>query len=402
MSGELKGGGSRDGDPQGSSRGSLNFDAPEQRVGLSASTVALGGIHRMAKRKVLDDEPQLDDRSDQTERSDATPRRSKRRKYTDEERISEINALSADRFRKQYIDAGSLVYSREATAISKDYHIDLKTSRDLTKAELNSCFQLIESTSRPDYEASPSWGWHPKRKRREMKEDEMRYLLVRSIDSTQGSGISADEPSLGFLSFMLTHDSTPSVPVLYVYEIHLSQALRKLGLGAHLMHLAESIAENIAMQKVMLTCFLSNKGAHDFYRKRGYVADSCSPEDRTTRNKVIKPDYVIMSKEVLGSSSRSAVDGEPDVVVRDPPERTPAAANEIAADNALSALAERRTSPKHDSGTNIGESNSYVPAVSTPGKVWQMDNDENIPKPSHLSAEHVLRPEGQKVKKHMN
>jgi ribosomal protein S18 acetylase RimI-like enzyme len=340
----------------------------------------------MAKRKAVDEEPQLDDRLEQTECSDPTPRRSRRRKYSDEERISEVNALSANRLKKQYIDAELLVYSTEATETSKDYRIDLKTSGDLTNAELNSCFQLIESTSRPDYESSPSWGWYPKRKRREMKEDEMRYLLVRSASRTQGSRIAADQPVLGFLSFMLTHDSTPNVPVLYVYEIHLSQALRRLGLGAHLMDLAESIAENVAMQKVMLTCFLSNKAAHSFYRKRGYVADSCSPEDRRTRNKVIKADYVIMSKEVLGSSSRSAVEGEIDVVVRDPPNRTPSTANEIAADNALSALAEWRTSLKHNSATNIGESSSYVPAISAPGKVWQMDNDENIPKPSHLPS----------------
>jgi ribosomal protein S18 acetylase RimI-like enzyme len=264
----------------------------------------------MPKRKAVDVVPQLDDRLNEQECCDASPRRSRRIKYSDEERIKEINALSADRFRKQYIDAKSLVYSTEGTETSKEYNIDLKTSRDLTNAELDSCFQLIESTSRPDYEASPHWGWHPKRKRREMKEDEMRYLLVRSGSSTENSGLAPGEPVLGFLSFMLTHDSTPSVPVVWVYEIHLSEALRKVGLGAHLMDLAESIAEKVAMQKVMLTCFLSNKTAHSFYRKRSYVADSCSPEDRRTRNKVIKIDYVIMSKDVPGSSSRPVVEGE--------------------------------------------------------------------------------------------
>ena len=371
MSGEAKKHGSRDGDPQGSSRGA-NFDTSEQRVDLSAPAVAPCGsseIHRMAKRKAVDVESQLDNHLNQNEHSDASPRRSKRIKYSDGERIKEINALSADRFRKQYIDAESLVYSTKPTETSRDYHIDLKTSKDLTNAELSSCFQLIESTSRPDYEASPHWGWHPKRKRHEMKEHDMRYLLVRSGSSTETSGLAADEPVLGFLSFMLTHDSTPTAPVVWVYEIHLSEALRKVGLGAHLMELAESIAEKVAMQKTMLTCFLSNKIAHSFYRKRGYVADSCSPEDRTTRNKVIKIDYVIMSKEVLGSSSKSAVEGETDVVVRDSPEKSPAAANENAADNAFVALTERRTSLKHNSGTSIGESSSHVPAVSATGKV---------------------------------
>ncbi|EME49170.1 hypothetical protein DOTSEDRAFT_118324, partial [Dothistroma septosporum NZE10] len=169
--------------------------------------------------------------------------------------------------------------------------ISFTFATDLPTMQLNHCFSLIESTSREDYERS-SFGWHPTRKRREMEESEMRYLQV--YKNREGER----ETFEGFLSFMITHDSSPAVPVLYVYEIHLTEDARGKGLGRFLMDKAESIAHKIGVQKVMLTCFVSNTIARNFYDRLGYRTDACSPEDRTTRRKVVKVDYVIMSKAV--------------------------------------------------------------------------------------------------------
>lgn len=62
----------------------------------------------------------------------------------------------------------------------------------------------------------------------------------------------------------------------------------------------ERVAQKIdCMEKVMLTCFVSNKNARAFYDKLGFEVDECSPRDRKLRgNKVIKADIVIMSKLV--------------------------------------------------------------------------------------------------------
>lgn len=103
---------------------------------------------------------------------------------------------------------------------------------------------------------------------------------------------------MGFVSFMITHDSVPSVPVLYIYEIHLVETYRGKGLGKHFMTLAEDIAQRVGVEKVMLTYFLSNEKARGFYERLGYGVDECSPEDRTTRTKVVKVDYVIASKRI--------------------------------------------------------------------------------------------------------
>ena len=66
------------------------------------------------------------------------------------------------------------------------------------------------------------------------------------------------------------------------------------------MHHLESVAAHTPpITKVMLTCFLSNKHAHSFYRKMGFERDAISPEPRKLRHgKTFEPNYVIMSKSV--------------------------------------------------------------------------------------------------------
>lgn len=214
---------------------------------------------------------------------------------TGDELIQMLNGLSSCDFRRRYIKDEHLRFPTAESIQPGDILFEFKLSSEMTKDDLRACYDLIEHTSRADYENS-GWGWNPRRKRREMKEDEMRYLLVhsdrRQYHPSDGSNIQ------GFLSFMLTHDSSPSVPVLYVYEIHLMPQFRRLGLGARLMRAAEDIARVAGMEKVMLTCFVCNKKANGFYERRGYRKDVISPGDRRTRNKVVKADYAILSRSV--------------------------------------------------------------------------------------------------------
>ncbi len=46
--------------------------------------------------------------------------------------------------------------------------------------------------------------------------------------------------------------------------------------------------------KVMLTCFVSNTAALDFYRARGFSTDDMSPTARVLRGKTVLPDYAIL------------------------------------------------------------------------------------------------------------
>ncbi|KAK4507632.1 hypothetical protein PRZ48_001367 [Zasmidium cellare] len=206
--------------------------------------------------------------------------------------IDEVNALSRSEFENRYLDSFSLDFTERF----RRSHCYLNFANDISDNDFDDCLNLIETTSRKDYEGS-SWGWHPKRKRREMKEKEMRYVVAQNEAYADEDGGMPDQFE-GFLSFMFTHDSTPSVPVLYIYEIHLTEQARGKGLGLHLLNLAESLARKVGVKKVMLTCFLSNTNALNFYKRHGFRKDACSPGDRRTRNKVVKVDYMIMSKDV--------------------------------------------------------------------------------------------------------
>jgi RimJ/RimL family protein N-acetyltransferase len=61
--------------------------------------------------------------------------------------------------------------------------------------------------------------------------------------------------------------------------------------------------------KVMLTCFTSNARGRRFYEKLGFAVDeNASPRERRLRGgKVIKPDYVIMSRTEKGEADGSVV-----------------------------------------------------------------------------------------------
>lgn len=228
--------------------------------------------------------------------------------------VDEANALDSQQFTNRFLDRSSTRY-KTAFDVSE---CNLTFAKDLPSHELQQCFNLIETTSRKDYEAS-GWGWHPKRKKREMKEQEMRYLTVRRSSWGADKQERHDSNFQGFLSFMLTHDSTPAMPVLYIYEIHLSKEVRGKGLGLHLLKTAEAIARKTGVKKVMLTSFLSNTNALSFYQKHGFRTDACSPGDRRTRNKVVKADYVIMSKEVDSMKAAEATNANAVQVMEEEP-----------------------------------------------------------------------------------
>ncbi|KAK3983844.1 acyl-CoA N-acyltransferase [Cladorrhinum sp. PSN332] len=170
----------------------------------------------------------------------------------------------------------------------------------ISPSDLQACFDLIAETSKHDYEKSTS-GWQPDQKLKEMKSPELRYILVKDADT---------KTVKGFASLMPTYECTQ--PVIYCYEIHLKPELQGTGMGSLLMGLLENVAGRVPpVRKVMLTCYLSNERGLKFYRKLGYERDDISPVERRLRgNKVIRPDYVIMSKVVVEGKKGEEKHGE--------------------------------------------------------------------------------------------
>ena len=188
----------------------------------------------------------------------------------------------------------------EAQSPSK-YGLTLSSSTAMSGKDLDACFTLIESTSSAAYKAS-STGWHPRRKKAEMKLLDMKYLLLRPFhhrSSSVGVRLSVE----AFLSFMVTMED--GCFVVYIYEIHLSRKLQGQSVGTRMMEVVEGAGKRAGCQKAMLTVWRSNKGARRFYERLGWGEDEFSPGPRKMRGgRVMECEYVIMSKELQNNGGK--------------------------------------------------------------------------------------------------
>ena len=199
--------------------------------------------------------------------------------------IESVNALPLSTFKSLYFPDNHCSSNFIHPESSTSYTISLHASSTLTSVDLSTCFDLIETTSASTYAAS-SIGWHPRQKQKEMRLPDLRYFLVKSP---------SENPPEGFLSFMLTYEDGKEV--IYVYEVHFAEPLRRGGLGKLMMGLVEQIGRKVKVEKAMLTVFVVNEDARRFYEKLGYGVDEFSPKERKLRGGTLKvPDYVILSK----------------------------------------------------------------------------------------------------------
>lgn len=94
------------------------------------------------------------------------------------------------------------------------YSISLVRSSNLDISEVSACFHLIEETSKTDYENSAG-KWQPLKKLKEMRSQQLRYILVKEKEANT---------IVGFTSLMPTYEE--GEPVIYCYEIHLNPSLQ--------------------------------------------------------------------------------------------------------------------------------------------------------------------------------
>ncbi|KAJ2906400.1 uncharacterized protein MKZ38_001760 [Zalerion maritima] len=258
--------------------------------------------------------------------------------------IEIANQKSDEDFIKEYLQPTSSSWTWFTHPKTQTrYTICLIGAPRMSREDLKQCYDLIEHTSRQDYERAAA-GWKPGRKMREMKSVELRYLLVlegggagqkgkcgcasegKDEDGQvseragggaesggggegkggprDGNGIEEEDAGrkagqvAGFSSMMPTYED--GRPVLYCYEIHLGDSLLGAGLGRTLISHLLTIAANIpSVQKLMLSCFLSNARGLAFYRKIGFEEDPYTPGPRLLRGgKTLEPDYVILKRDV--------------------------------------------------------------------------------------------------------
>ena len=144
-------------------------------------------------------------------------------------------------------------------------------------------FELTKRNMQAVYDASEGWHWNDSSKRAELSDPDNRLIVVRDLESNAPVAFAS-------FRFLLEGDAE----VLYMFELQLSEAVQRRGLGKHLVVLLELIARQQLMHKVVLTVLKANRGAVDFYTRLRYVIDEESP------SRCGDPDqpYEIMSKVV--------------------------------------------------------------------------------------------------------
>lgn len=213
------------------------------------------------------------------------------------DRLDALNALPLSTFRAKFWPHDNIDFCFKILVPTNDesWRLQLRTSEGLSHAEFVDCFRLVRDTSSADYKASAD-GWHPGKKRKEMRLRDLRYILLGRSELWCPEGESCSLVD-GFLSFMLTWED--GVEVIYCYEIHLDEHVRGRGVGKRLMGCLEEVGRKAGVEKAMLTVFKKNKVAVQFYERLGYEEDEFSPRPKRLRNGVVKElDYVIMSKSL--------------------------------------------------------------------------------------------------------
>ncbi|KAK0233188.1 acyl-CoA N-acyltransferase [Armillaria fumosa] len=158
-----------------------------------------------------------------------------------------------------------------AAELSKALSISDPTYRVLTSSELSKqlredIFAMLETNMRDLY-AQSSFGWDPADKRKEMFDPLSRFVVAWRPDTHALSG---------YTIFRFEHEH--SSDMLYCYELQVSNASRRSGLGRKLMDFLGSIGRSWRMQKIMLTVFEANDAALAFYFALGFVVDEISPD----------------------------------------------------------------------------------------------------------------------------
>lgn len=165
--------------------------------------------------------------------------------------------------------------------------VTFSLSSQISEERFQQILNLFERNMGEMYKNS-SWGLNLDEKSAELRDDKARFLLV----------LDDEEKLSGFVHFRFEYDDeeSPSCAVLYLYEIQIESMYRRCGVGKRLMKIAEGIAREQSMKKIVLTVFKKNQQAMEFYTKTlGYVIDESSPSTIGDRHY----DYEILCLKIL-------------------------------------------------------------------------------------------------------
>lgn len=154
---------------------------------------------------------------------------------------------------------------------NKEYKIKCMKASQLSIQQKEMLFNLFEKNMKEMYEKT--WGWNKDDKMKELFTSASKFLMIIAEKNEN------EEEIIAFSMFRFEWDDEdePEYPVLYCYELQISNSYQGKGIGKHIMELLNKFQKATHMKKVMLTCFKINAAAMNFYLKNGFYIDECSP-----------------------------------------------------------------------------------------------------------------------------
>ena len=150
------------------------------------------------------------------------------------------------------------------------YEVLCIKAADLSSKQKVTIMDILRDNMRTMYEEN-GWGWKEVEKRKEVFDKRSRFILLQ--DSKQ------EVVAYVIFRFEWDDEDEPEYPVLYCYELQVSQATQKSGAGKVLMQMLMQVAKHYGMRKTSLTVFKNNTAAMGFYKKIGFIVDSNSPSN---------------------------------------------------------------------------------------------------------------------------
>ncbi|KAJ1914062.1 hypothetical protein H4219_004951 [Mycoemilia scoparia] len=236
--------------------------------------------------------------------------------------IAKINAALKATDKDQFFcwPSSNIYYHHYTQNTNDDLVFVSKPSRLIDTETYNRLFKLIQKNVAEYYIASKIT-WSKSNKLKELKNPDMRYLLIYT--NPTGSANDTDEISssppthtvasiftpdnlVGFAAFDFSFEETmepnssddKEVPIIFCYEIQLEPSLRGKGLGKLLMNTMFQIGAEWDMQSVFLNTFNDNNLANNFYHKLGFRPDPISPCQYLGGAYKHKYKYKILSKRI--------------------------------------------------------------------------------------------------------
>ena len=214
----------------------------------------------------------------------------------EEERKTRVaNAVPKTWLEKTALSVNDDAFSKRLFVRCYASHLEIENNENVR----DWMYALTETNMREMYEQT--WGWNSLEKRRELSDQNAKFVLVFTREMKRGEeGKEAkvalnttdededEEKPVAFAHYRFEVDDD-DVASVYIYELQVEQTMKRSGLGRVLMRACEKIGCALGLKHAALTVLKTNQAARSFYAKIGYEETDHAPVDAH---------YVIMRKRI--------------------------------------------------------------------------------------------------------